>query len=496
MSPLSRTSAPPDTRQAPGPDPNRWHALWVTLVAGFMILLDVTIVSVALPSLRRDLGAKPSSVQWVVSGYALTFALALVVAGRLGDAVGRRRIFLVALSAFVLCSAAVGAAPTIGLVVLARLAQGVSAGFLAPQNSALIQQLFTGSERARAFGLFSATVGISSAVGPITGGVILALATGTDGWRWIFYVNVPIGAAALLLGRRLLPKSAPGRRGHLDLAGVGLLGAGVLALMLPLVEADSGGLRRMWWLFPVGALLLYGFARWEGRVSARGLEPLVEPHLIRGVRGYAAGAALATVYFVGFSGIWLVFALYFQDALGYSPLESGLAVTPFAFGSAAAAVVASRLVERLGRLLTVLGLVAVAAGLTATALLLWLVPAGTAIWAVVPALLVSGIGSGFVISPNVTMTLREVPVRMAGVAGGALQTGQRLGGAVGTAVLPGLYYLLRGAHDGASTAVALSVGAGILAILAALVPAVTDWRADRRQGPRALPSPEHPAHLG
>ncbi|MFF4692597.1 MFS transporter [Streptomyces sp. NPDC001307] len=484
VSSLSHTSAQPDARQAPEPDPSRWRALWVTLVAGFMILLDVTIVSVALPSMQRDLGARPSSVQWVVSGYALTFALALVVAGRLGDAVGRRRIFLVALAAFVVCSAAVGAAPTIGLVVVARLAQGVSAGFLAPQNSGLIQQLFTGSERARAFGLFSATVGISSAVGPITGGLILALATGTDGWRWIFYVNVPIGAAALLLGRRLLPKSAPGEHGHLDLVGVGLLGAGVLALMLPLVEAASGGLRRMWWLFPVGALLLYGFARWEDRVFARGLEPLVAPQLMRDVRGYAAGAALATVYFVGFSGIWLVFALYFQDALGYSPLESGLAVTPFAFGSAAAAVVASRLVERLGRLLTVLGLVAVAAGLTATALLLWLVPAGTAIWAVVPALLVSGIGSGFVISPNVTMTLREVPVRMAGVAGGALQTGQRLGGAIGTAVLPGLYYLAKGEHGTPSAAVALSVGAGILAVLVALVLAVTDWHADRRGAPQ------------
>ncbi|MGW3461203.1 MFS transporter, partial [Streptomyces olivaceoviridis] len=127
MSPLFRTDARTDARQDPGQDPNRWRALWVTLVAGFMILLDVTIVSVALPSMARDLGAKPSSVQWVVSGYALTFALALVVAGRLGDAVGRRRIFLVALAAFVVCSAAVGAAPTIGLVVAARLAQGVSA---------------------------------------------------------------------------------------------------------------------------------------------------------------------------------------------------------------------------------------------------------------------------------------------------------------------------------------------------------------------------------
>jgi EmrB/QacA subfamily drug resistance transporter len=409
-----------------------------------MILLDVTIVSVALPSMQRDLNATPASVQWVVSGYALAFALALVVAGRLGDAIGRRQIFLISLSAFVLCSAAVGAAPTIELVIAARLAQGVAAGFMAPQNSALIQQLFTGSERARAFGFFGGTVGISSAVGPITGGVILALATGTQGWRWIFYVNVPIGVAAVLLGWRLLPRTVPGKRGHLDLTGVSLLGLGVFALMLPLVQADSGGLRRLWWLFPIGGLLLLGFARWQVRVSARGMEPLLDPKLISEVRGYAAGAALATVYFIGFSGIWLVFALYFQNSLGYSPLESGLTVTPFAAGSAAAAVVASRLVERMGRLLTVLGLAGVTIGLGTTALLLWLVPPDIAIWVLVPALLVGGIGSGFVISPNVTMTLREVPVRMAGVAGGALQTGQRLGAAVGTATLPGLYYLTLG----------------------------------------------------
>ncbi|MFF0225859.1 MFS transporter [Streptomyces sp. NPDC004629] len=495
MNPLSRTGSEPDVHSCPGsPDPDRWHALGVTLAAGFMILLDVTIVSVALPSMQRDLDASASAAQWVVSGYALTFALALVVAGRLGDAVGRRRIFLISLSAFVLCSAAVGAAPTMALVVVARLAQGVSAGCLAPQNSALIQQLFQGSERARAFGLFSATVGISSAVGPITGGTILTLATGTDGWRWIFYINVPVGAAALVLGWRLLPRAVPGGRTHLDLVGVSLLGGGVLALMLPLVQADSGGIRHLWWLFPVGTLLLAGFAWWERRCSAQGLDPLVDPRLITGVRGYAAGVLLATVYFVGFSGIWLVFALYFQDGLGYSPLESGLAVAPFAVGSAGAAVVASRLVERTGRLLTVLGLTAVAVGLGATALLLWLVPPHTAVWTLIPALLLSGIGSGFVISPNVTMTLREVPTRMAGVAGGALQTGQRLGAAVGTAVLPGLYYLALADQDAYPAAVALAVGVGVLAVLVALGLALADWRTDRRTASLdALPRAPHRA---
>lgn len=481
---------PPDDR----PDPNRWRALWVTLVAGFMTLLDVTIVAVALPSLQRELHTSAAAVQWVVSGYALAFALTLVTAGRIGDAFGRRRVFLAALAAFVLFSAAAGAAPGIELLVAARLAQGVAAGALAPQNSALIQQLFRGAERGRAFGLFGATVGVSSAVGPVVGGLILALA-GPGGWRWIFYVNVPVGVLALLLGSRLLPRIAPGARGRLDPVGVVLLGAGILALMLPLVLAEAGGLRRLWWLFPVGLFVLLGFGWWERRVARRGGEPLLDPGLLTETSGYATGAGVAALYFVGFSGVWLVFALFFQNGLGFSPLMSGLAVTPFAAGSATAAAVAGRLVERLGRLLTVWGLVAVMAGLGATALVLWLAPADRAAWIAAPALLVGGLGSGCVISPNITMTLRDVPVRMAGAAGGALQTGQRLGGAVGTAALPGLFYLtLNATHDDYREAVALSVGSGVAAMLCALAVAVRDWRRDRADGHRRCPPERSHSH--
>ncbi|WOP38842.1 MFS transporter [Streptomyces sp. Li-HN-5-13] len=482
-------------RGADAPDPRRWKALWVTLATGFMSLLDVTIVAVALPSMQRDLGASAAAVQWVVSGYALTFALVLVPAGRLGDAVGRRRIFLVALAGFVVCSAAAGAAPTVAWLVVARLAQGACAGCLAPQNSALIQQMFRGAERGRAFGLFGATVGVSSAVGPVTGGLILALAQGPQGWRWIFYVNVPVGAIALLLGIRLLPRVAPGRRERLDLPGVALLGAGVLCLMLPLVFAESGGVRRLWWLFLAGAALLAVFARWEGRVAARDGQPLLDPRLLTGTRGYASGAALGTVYFVGFSGVWLVFALFLQNGLGYSPLRSGLTVTPFAIGSAVAAVVAGRLVERLGRVLTVCGLVVVLAGLGATALILRGAAADVVAWLAAPALFAGGLGSGCVVSPNFTMTLREVPVRMAGAAGGALQTGQRLGSAMGTAALPGLFYLVLGATGkDYRSAVAVAVASALVAMLAALAVAVLDWRRDRHPGSRRGPRPVFHRH--
>lgn len=465
------------------PDPRRWKALSVSLLAGFMSLLDVSIVSVALPSIQRGLGTDPAGVQWVVSGYALTFGLALVPAGRLGDAFGRRRMFLCALGAFVLFSALAGAAPSTGWLIVARLAQGLAAGSLAPQNTGLIQQLFSGAERGRAFGFFGATVGISTAVGPVVGGVILAVAGEPDGWRWIFLVNVPIGVVGLLLAARLLPRGGgAGRRGHVDLVGVGLLGGGVLALLLPLVEAESGGVARLWWLFPVAAALIVAFWSWERRTAQRDREPLLDVRLLTGTPGYATGAALGMAYFVGFSGIWLVLALYFQSGLGYSPLRSGLAVTPFAIGSAASAVIGGRLVGRFGRLLTVTGLGLVVVGLTVTAVVLLLAPPSAAGFAVAAPLLVAGIGGGWVISPNTTMTLRGVPVRMAGSAGGALQTGQRIGSAIGTAGLTAVFYaVLNGSGGRFPTAVSVAVGVAAAAVSLALVIGVVEWRSDRHR---------------
>ncbi|ODU20780.1 MAG: MFS transporter [Pseudonocardia sp. SCN 73-27] len=470
------------TEETYEPDPRRWRALTVTLVAGFMGLLDVSIVSVALPSMQHGLGTSPAQVQWVVSGYALAFGLALVPAGRLGDAFGRRRMFLIALAGFVLFSALAGAAPTPLLLVVARVAQGLAAGMLAPQNSGLIQDLFRGAERGRAFGFFGATVGISTAVGPIVGGVILALAGEENGWRWIFYVNVPIGVVALILAARLLPPLRQSTRpGHIDHVGVVLLGGAVLAVLLPLVEAESGGLGRLWWLFVVGIVLGVAFVRWERRELRRDRAPLIDLRLLSDTPGYSSGAALGMVYFVGFSGIWLVFALFFQNGLGWTPLQSGLAVTPFAAGSAISSAVAGRVVDRFGRKLTVAGLCGVAVGLGATTVLLATVPSHVAGFVIIPPMLVGGIGGGLVISPNLTMTLRCVPVRMAGSAGGALQTGQRIGAAVGTAALTGIFYSVLGSDPGRlHTAVAVALGAAVVMVLAALGIAIAELRAGRR----------------
>ncbi|MDQ7804167.1 MFS transporter [Amycolatopsis sp. A133] len=464
------------------PDPRRWKALAVSLTAGFMGLLDVSIVNVALPSMQSGLHASSGGIRWVVSGYALAFGLVLVTGGRLGDAFGRRNMFLGALAAFVLTSALAGAAPNETTLVLARLAQGVAAGMLTPQNTGLIQDLFRGAERGRAFGMFGAVVGISTAVGPILGGVILAVFGSQDGWRWVFYVNVPIGVLAFVLALRLLPRSEKKQlkiSSEIDFVGIVLLAVAVLGVLLPVVDADQGGLTRLWWLFPIAVVFGVVFVRWEHSVVRRGRSPLLDTRLFTGTPGYATGAAVGALYFCGFAGIWLVFAVFFQQGLGYTPLQSGLSVTPFALGSAVSAAVAGRLVPRFGRRLTVTGLGMVAVGLLAVALLAELVPPSASGWAFALPLLFAGVGGGMVISPNTTLTLECVPVRMAGVAGGALQTGQRIGTAIGTAVLASVFGMVIG--SGYPTALTVALSCAAVLTCGALVLAVAELRARRHR---------------
>lgn len=427
----------------PSPDPRRWKALAVCLVAGFMTLLDISIVNVALPSIREGIGASPSDLQWVVSGYALTFGLVLVPSGRLGDARGRRTMFIVGVAVFTLSSLLAGLAPTALLLVVARLVQGVGGGILNPQVSGLIQELFSGRERGRAFGMLGTVIGISTAVGPILGGLIIRLLGVDTGWRWIFFVNIPIGVAAILLALRLIPaghREAAASRRDLDPLGVTLLGTSVLALLLPMVQEQQWQGGAKWWLLVVGAVLLVTFVLWERRYAARGRTPLVDLTLFR-LGSYSTGSALALAYFSGFTGIFFVLTLYFQGGLHYTPLAAGLAVTPFAAGSAVAAAVGGRLVMRAGRPLVVGGLATVVLGLALTDLVVTRGGQSSSTgWATALPLLLAGIGSGLVISPNVTLTLSEVPVRRAGSAGGVLQTGQRLGTAAGIALVGSIYF--------------------------------------------------------
>ncbi|RKT77747.1 EmrB/QacA subfamily drug resistance transporter [Terracoccus luteus] len=475
------------SRQTEQPDPRRWKALAVCLVAGFMTLLDVSIVNVALPSIQQGIGASPSDLQWVVSGYALTFGLTLVGSGRIGDAIGRRTVFITGVVLFGVASLACGLATSSAMLIVARLVQGAAGGILNPQVSGLIQEMFRGKERGRAFGMLGATIGISTAVGPIVGGTIISVLGAEAGWRWIFFVNLPVAVGAVVLARLWLPDPPARRAGRLDLdpVGVVLLGIAVTALLLPLVETGRGTASGIpWWVALVGVAFAAAFLLWERRYTARGHSPLVDLHLFQ-VPGYSSGAAVGLIYFAGFTGIFFVLTIYFQERLGYTPLVAGLAVTPFAAGSAVAAAAGGSLVNRYGRVLVTAGLTTVLVGLIAVDLVLPRVEGGATGWALALPLLVAGLGSGVVISPNVTLTLADVPVERAGTAGGLLQTGQRIGTAAGIALVGAVYFAF--AEDaGASGAVwALRVAAGLVAV--ALLASALDLRA-RRHGQRVTPA--------
>lgn len=468
-------SPPAPTAAAGEPDPRRWRALSVALTAGFMTLLDVSIVNVALPSVRTALGASAAELQWIVSGYALTFGLVLVAAGRLGDARGRRSMFVVGVGVFTGASVAAGLAPTAAWLVAARLVQGVGGGILNPQVSGLIQQLFRGAERGRAFGRLGTTIGISTAVGPVLGGLILSLAGPQHGWRWVFLVNLPVGLLTIVLARRFIdPVRDPEPVRDLDPVGALVLGVGVVGLLWPLVSDSWQGVDAA--LLALGVVALVGFVAWERRLGALGRAPMVQLSLFSRP-GYTPGALLGLVYFSGFTGVFFVLTLFFQNGLGYSPLQAGLAITPFALGSAVSATVGGRVVTRQGRRVVVLGLVLVSLGLAATDLAIALAAsrgAGTATgWWVALPLLLAGLGSGLVISPNVTLALQEVPVHQAGTAGGVLQTGQRLGTAAGIALVGALYFRGLAAGD-ATTAVQHGLWAILALVLAALAIGVVD----------------------
>jgi len=452
----------------------RWAGLVFISVAVALIIVDSTIVNVAIPSMRSGLDTTAGTVQWVVSGYALAFGLTLVAGGRLGDAHGRRRMMLIGLTGFIASSAAVGLAPNIELVIAARLAQGATAGLLTPQNTGLIQQLFRGAERGRAFGFFGLTVSISSGLGPILGGLILALAGEEEGWRLLFLVNVPIGLVALVAIARMVPgaEAQPDRDTRLDLVGAGLLGLGVLCVLFPLVSLE-GGARLPLLLVILAPALLAGFVQWERRVVRTGGAPILDVGLLRRTPGYAGGLAIQTLYFTGFTGNFLVLSVFLQEGLGLSPLSAGLLVTPFALGSAVTAPLAGRLVSVVGRRVTVIGLTVMMTGVLATALLVPGRDPGDLWWVMVPALLVAGLGGGGVISPNFTLSLAEVPPAMGGAAGGALQTGARIGSAIGAALLMTTYQLV-GSPPGDALQAALFTALVVLSV--ALVVAVRDLR--------------------
>lgn len=460
-----------DDPEAHAPDPARWRVLSVLLVTIFMSLVGVSIVNVALPSIQQGLGATQSDIQWVLSGYALTFGVVLVAAGRAGDILGRGPLFIAGVAVFTLSSIAAGLAPDPLSLNIARFVQGVGSGLLNPQAVGMIQQYFRGAERGRAFGYFGTVVGLSVAVGPLLGGLLIELGGVENGWRWTFLVNVPVGILAIVLALRWFPRplraSRMGRRPRdLDPVGALLLGMAVLMVLLPFVETDSSAW--IWALLPASALLVLLWALWERRYKARGRSPMVDLAIFR-TASFSNGALLVSLYFTGMTSIFVLIALYFQEGLGHSALESGAVGVPSAILGAIAANWGGKVVMRFGRKLVIGGMFCALAGLALSILVIQLAAAGMiSEWWLLASLGLVGVGQGAVITPNQTLTLADVPLQYAGSSGGIMQTGQRIGTSVGIAMITAVAFAVLGMSNWpqAITAGFIVIGAVILLALA------------------------------
>lgn len=460
-----------DDPEVYAPDPARWRVLSVLLVTIFMSLVGVSIVNVALPSIQQGLGATQSDIQWVLSGYALTFGVVLVAAGRAGDILGRGPLFIAGVAVFTLSSIAAGLAPDPLSLNIARFAQGVGSGLLNPQAVGMIQQYFRGAERGRAFGYFGTVVGLSVAVGPLLGGLLIELGGVENGWRWTFLVNVPVGILAIVLALRWFPRPLRtgrfgSRRRDLDPVGALLLGLAVLTVLLPFVETDSSAW--IWALLPASALLVLLWVLWERGYKAGGRSPMVDLAIFR-TASFSNGALLVSLYFTGMTSIFVLIALYFQDGLGHSALESGAVGVPSAILGAIAANWGGKVVMRFGRKLVIGGMFCALAGLALSILVIQLAAVGMiSEWWLLASLGLVGVGQGAVITPNQTLTLADVPLEYAGSSGGIMQTGQRIGTSVGIAMVTAVAFAVLGMSNWpqAITAGFIVIGAVILLALA------------------------------
>jgi EmrB/QacA subfamily drug resistance transporter len=404
-----------------------------------MTLLDVSVTNVALPSIGKATHADSATLQWIVSGYTLAFGLVPVLGGRLGDDHGRRRMFMLGVTGFVFTSALSGLSPTGGILILARVLQGLSGGLINPQVSGLVQQLFRGPERGRAFGFIGTVVGLGTALGPLVGGALIVIGGPHFGWRLVFFINVPIGIAVLALARRWLPNDPALARHRLDVVGALLLGTATWCVLFAAVEYDAVHDARLGLLLVPALVLLAVFFRRESRLTRAAQDPLVDLRLFR-QPSYTAGVLLALVFFPAMAGLPLVMALYYQDGLGYTALASGLGVTAYAIGSAVAAPLAGRVVTRIGRPLVVAATLTFGLGAILLSVVAAHAPGTHAALALAGPLFVMGCGAGALITPNQTLTLMDVDPVVGSTAGGVLQTAQRIGLAVGQAVIGAAFF--------------------------------------------------------
>jgi EmrB/QacA subfamily drug resistance transporter len=471
---LPLSSAPPARSRLARARSNPWAALPVLMAGTFMFVLDFFIVNVALPSMRTDLGAGTSAIEWVVAGYGLTLAVFLITAGRLADRLGRRRMFCIGLALFTLTSAACGVAPTPQALVAARLMQGLAAALMAPSILSIIGVIYTGEARVKALSAYGMVMGLAAVGGQLLGGALIQADPAGAGWRSCFLINLPIGLAALALAPLLIPESRAEQPRPIDPVGTLLVTLGLVAIVLPLVQGRQQGWPTWTWISLGLAPVVLGACFFQQRVLARrGGAPLLSFELLR-ERAYSGGLLTQLVFWCGQASFFLVLALYLQTGRGYSALTAGLVFTILAVAFLASSLRAPALTIRLGRRLVALGALILAAGHAILLAAVLDVGTGGSLLPLVPGLLLIGAGMGLCITPLTSIVMINLPVEQSGAASGALSTMQQLGNALGVAVTGVIFFgALRHGYARALELSLAELGTLLLAVaaLARILPA-------------------------
>jgi len=421
--------------------PRRWLILVLVLCAECMDMLDGSIVNVAAPTIRDDLHTSASALQWVIGGYALTFAVAMITGGRLGDIYGRRRMFVIGALGFVIASVACGLAVSPGMLIGCRLAQGAAAAVLVPQGLGIVRSVFSERDLGSAFAVFGPVIGLSAVLGPIIGGALVSANAFGSGWRLIFFVNLPLGLAAAIGAVALMPESRVAKPPRLDLIGATLAALGMGLLVYPLIQGRAAG----WpaWTYLMGAGSVVAFAAlvmWVRGARRHGREPLIVTSIFAR-RAYSAGLASILAFFAGVTGTLLVLTLFLQFGEHFSAIHAGLTLAPFAFGVAIGAGLAGAvLAPRFGRPVLQLGAVLFGLGVWWLRHLISVHGLGTGSLTIAPAELVLGVGLGMIVSPLFDFILASVDEHEVGSASGVLNAVQQLAGAIGVAVFGTIFF--------------------------------------------------------
>lgn len=427
----------------------RWLILATVIAGALMAILDATIVNVAIPTISAGLHASYGALELVIACYTLAYAVLVITGGRLGDLHGRRRLFIIGVIGFTLASALCGVAPSVGVLVVARVLQGIAAALLYPQVLAIIQMTFIGRERDIALSIFGAAIGLGAVAGQLLGGVLIQANLFGLAWRPVFLVNVPVGALTLVAALLLLSNQQSPTRARLDVGGVSIATLALLFLVVPLVAGRDAG----WpaWMFvalmaAVPTFVL--FVLFERRTARRGGVPLVDLTLFT-QRAFTVGAAIALALAAANVGTLFVLTLYLQIGLGFAALHAGLTVAPYAAAFFVASLLAPRLIPGLGRWILGLGYTTMALGLLSMLAVVHQSGATLSSWRLAPALIVYGFGQGLGMTPLVGTIISRVPSRAAGAASGVVMATFQVGNALGVAVIGLLFFVALGRQQGA-----------------------------------------------